>query len=214
MTLLTIANHFLFGGILGLLTITNPLSKVPLFITLTQFMTDDKRLNLARRACTYAFFIMVTTLFIGAVVLDTFGISYAALRIAGGFTTALLGYRMLFQTSDANFSPQTGTNDYAFFPLALPSISGPGTIAVVIGISTEIAELKQLNLKIMAYSSTIFSMLITCICMWMVLRTCKLIARFLGKDGMEASTRLMGFLLVCIGVQFIASGIRSFWLGL
>jgi multiple antibiotic resistance protein len=212
MTLLTIANHFLFGGILSLLTITNPLSKVPLFITLTQMMTDEKRLNLAKRACLYAFCIMVTTLFIGAIVLDTFGISYGALRISGGFTIALLGYRMLFQSSDANFAPQTSHNDYAFFPLALPSISGPGTIAVVIGISTEIAELKAWNLRIMAYSATIASMIITCTSIWLILRACKVIARFLGKDGMEVTTRLMGFLLVCVGVQFIVSGIKTFGL--
>jgi multiple antibiotic resistance protein len=210
MTLLTVANHFLFGGILSLLTITNPLSKIPLFITLTQMMTDEKRRNLAKRACMYAFMVMITTLFVGGIILDIFGISYGALRISGGFTTALLGYRMLFQTSDANFSPQTSHNDYAFFPLALPSISGPGTIAIVIGISTEIAELKGWNLRIMAYSATAFSMFLTCVCIWLVLRACKVIARFLGKDGMEVSTRLMGFLLVCVGVQFIVSGIKTF----
>ncbi len=206
---LTVANHFLFGGILGLLTITNPLSKVPLFITLTQNLDSQQTLSLARRACLYAFCIMVTTLFIGAIILNIFGISYGALRIAGGFTIALLGYRMLFQTSDANFSPEASNNDYAFFPLALPSISGPGTIAVIIGISTEIAEQKDIILRVAAYASTIISMAFTCILIWFVLRACKAIAKFLGKDGMEVTTRLMGFLLICVGVQFIYSGIKT-----
>jgi multiple antibiotic resistance protein len=206
---LTAANHFLFGGILGLLTITNPLSKVPLFITLTQKLDAQQTRNLARRACIYAFFIMVTTLFIGAIILNIFGISYGALRISGGFTIALLGYRMLFQSSDANFSPESSDNDYAFFPLALPSISGPGTIAVIIGISTEIAEQKNLVLRITAYASTIISMALTCISIWLVLRACKAIAKFLGKDGLEVTTRLMGFLLICVGVQFISSGITT-----
>jgi multiple antibiotic resistance protein len=152
---------------------------------------------------------MVTTLFIGALILDIFGISYGALRISGGFTIALLGYKMLFQTSDANFSPESSNNDYAFFPLALPSISGPGTIAVIIGISTEIAELKTIPLKVMAYSSTIASMALACAIVWFVLRTCKVIAGILGKDGMEVTTRLMGFLLICVGVQFIYSGIKT-----
>ena len=209
MTLLTIANHFLFGGILSLITITNPLSKVPLFITLTKSMGDDKKRMLAQKACIYAFGIMVTTLFIGALILDIFGISYGALRISGGFTIALLGYKMLFQTSDANFSPESSNNDYAFFPLALPSISGPGTIAVIIGISTEIAELKTIPLKVMAYSATICSMALSCAVVWIVLRTCKIIARILGKDGMEVTTRLMGFLLICVGVQFVYSGIKT-----
>jgi multiple antibiotic resistance protein len=210
MDILTIANHFLLGGILSLLSITNPISKVPLFLSLTTHTSEHGRKDLAKRACFYAFIIMVVTLFVGGFILSTFGISYGALRIAGGLTVALLGYRMLFQSSDANFSPQAGANDYAFFPLALPSISGPGTIAVVIGISTEISELKELNIKVIAYAATILSMFFTCALIWLVLLASKFIGKALGKDGMEATTRLMGFLLVCIGVQFVSSGIRTF----
>jgi multiple antibiotic resistance protein len=210
MNIFITVNHFLLGGILSLLSITNPISKVPLFLSLTTNMSNVGRKDLAWRACLYAFIIMVVTLFIGAFILNGFGISYGALRIAGGFTVALLGYRMLFQSSDANFAPQTGSNDYAFFPLALPSISGPGTIAVVIGISTEISELKDFDTKLIAYAATIGSMFFTCSIIWLALLASKFIGKILGKDGMEATTRLMGFLLVCIGVQFVASGVRTF----
>ena len=209
-TVLHTFNHFLFGGLLGLLTITNPLSKVPLFIGLSHGLDDNSRNFLAKRACIYAFIVMVGTLFIGALVLQMFGISYPALRVSGGLTIALMGYRMLFQNSDANFSPSGSALQYAFFPLALPAISGPGTIAVVIGISTEVADLNTLALKVSAYIATVSSMAIVCFLIFCVMRAAKLISKVLGKDGTEVTTRLMGFLLICVGVQFIVSGIKKF----
>jgi multiple antibiotic resistance protein len=211
MNFFNIASQFFWGGLLSLITITNPLSKVPLFIGITKHMSDEERLWLARRSCLYAFLIMVSTLFTGALVLQLFGISYAALRIAGGFTIALMGYRMLFQNTDANFAPTESAKQFAFFPLALPAISGPGTIAVVIGISTEAAELNTLSHRLLAYGTTIFSMALVCILIWFVMRGAQALSKVLGRDGTEVTTRLMGFLLVCVGVQFIVSGIQTFW---
>ncbi len=205
--------HFLLGGLLSLVTMTNPLSKVPLFISISQDLDDASKKLLAKKACIYAFFVMLGALLIGTLVLQLFGISYAALRIAGGFTISLMGYRMLFQNSDANFSPAASATDYAFFPLALPAISGPGTIAVVIGISTEIAEHHDWSLRVGAYLGTVSSMLLVCLLMFFTMRAAKWMSGILGRDGTEVTTRLMGFLLVCVGVQFIVSGVRTFWVG-
>jgi multiple antibiotic resistance protein len=99
------------------------------------------------------------------------------------------------------------------FPLALPAISGPGAIAVVIGISTEIAELKTAVNQVIAYAGAVASILVTCVSIWLTLRSARFISKVTGPDAMEATTRLMGFLLVCIGVQFVASGVRSFIAG-
>jgi multiple antibiotic resistance protein len=146
-------------------------------------------------------------------ILEAFGISYGALRIAGGLTVALLGYRMLFGYGYAGLTVKGGKGNIAVFPLALPAISGPGAIAVVIGISTEIAELKTATLKAVAYGAAVTSILLTCILIWLTLRSARFISKVTGPDAMEATTRLMGFLLVCIGVQFVASGVRSFVAG-
>ena len=97
--------------------------------------------------------------------------------------------------------------------MALPSISGPGAIAVVIGISTEIAELNNGVQKILAYSGTVSSILLTCFLIWLTLRSAQYVSKIIGQAGMEAMTRLMGFLLICIGVQFIGSGVRTFVAG-
>ena len=210
----TLSLQFLFGGLLSLISITNPLSKIPLFITLTREMSDSARDNHARRACLFAAVIMVVSLLAGNIIMSAFGISYGALRISGGFVVAVLGYRMLFLSQDPGGAPRTGEReDYAFFPLAMPGISGPGTIAVVIGISTEIAELSTLSAKTLAFAMTFVAIVGACGGMWLTLKSSPMIAQRLGKGGSEVMTRLMGFLLICIGVQFVGSGIRTFMAG-
>ncbi|QEL57408.1 MarC family NAAT transporter [Chromobacterium paludis] len=211
----TLSLQFLFGGLLSLITITNPLSKIPLFITLTREMSDGRRNSQARRACVFAAAIMVVSLLAGNLIMAAFGISYGALRIAGGFVVSVLGYRMLFLSQDPGQAPkQAGEReDYAFFPLAMPGISGPGTIAVVIGISTEIAELTTLPAKAIAFFMTFSAIGLTCAGMWLTLKSSLLISERLGRGGREVMTRLMGFLLICIGVQFVGSGIRTFMAG-
>jgi multiple antibiotic resistance protein len=205
---------YLLGGLVALLSISNPLSKIPLFDSLTEGMPEDERRLIARKACLYGFIMLTFTLFFGVLILKGFGISYGALRIAGGLTIALLGYRMLFGYGYVGLSTRGGQRrNIAVFPLALPAISGPGAIAVVIGISTEIAELKSALDQAIAYAATVTSILLTCIGIWLTYRSARAISNATGPDAMEAVTRLMGFLLVCIGVQFIASGVRSFIAG-
>ena len=204
---------FFLGGLVSLLTITNPLSKIPLFLALTSNMEANMRREQARKACLYAFVILTVSLFAGVFILQGFGISYGALRIAGGLTVAIVGYRMLFQGPDIRLATGDGTHSIAFFPLALPGISGPGAIAVVIGISTEIAELSGGVQQALAYAGTVLSILITCVVMWLVLRSARIVSRLVGSEGMDALSRLMGFLLICIGVQFVGSGIRTFMSG-
>jgi len=204
---------FFLGGLVGLMSISNPLSTIPLFVSLTGERSERERRDTARKACLYGFAILTFTLFFGVFILEAFGISYGALRIAGGLTVALLGYRMLFGYGYAGLTVKGGKGNIAVFPLALPAISGPGAIAVVIGISTEIAELKTATLKAVAYGAAVTSILLTCILIWLTLRSARFISKVTGPDAMEATTRLMGFLLVCIGVQFVASGVRSFVAG-
>lgn len=204
---------YLLGGLVALMSISNPLSKIPLFVSLTDDLSDRARKAVAFKSCLYGFAMLTFTLFFGVFILEAFGISYGALRIAGGLTIALLGYRMLFGYGYVGLSAQDPKRNIAIFPLALPAISGPGAFAVVIGISTEIAELKTGVDKAIAYGATVTSILVTCIAIWLTYRSARYISKVTGPDAMEAITRLMGFLLVCIGVQFVASGVRSFIAG-
>ncbi|MBI2308658.1 MAG: MarC family NAAT transporter [Rhodocyclales bacterium] len=215
-TLYKLATSFLLGGLVSLVTITNPLSKIPLFVSLAADLDEAAARREASRACIYALALLAGCLFAGVAVLETFGISYGALRVAGGLTVAVIGYRMLFGTTEALFPRPTSSGTatgFAFFPLAMPGIAGPGAIATVIGISTEIAELPSGALRATAYGATVFSILATCLLMFGIFRSARLVSRWLGGEGINVVARLTGFLLVCIGVQFVGSGIRSFVAG-
>lgn len=211
----TLFLQFLFGGLISLITITNPLSKIPMFVSLTAGMSDARRDHQAKMACVYAGLIMLVSLLGGNLIMAVFGISYGALRISGGLVVAVIGYRMLFMSQDPGMAPRPSSHreDYAFFPLAMPGISGPGTIAVVIGIATEIAEQPGLSAKALAFGMTFMAIFLSSLGMWMVLRFSVYLSARMGRSGTEIMTRLMGFLLICVGVQFIGSGIRSFIAG-
>lgn len=87
------ALHFQYflGGLVSLITITNPPSKMPLFISLTQGMSEERRRQQANWAGIYAAAIMLVSLVCGNVLLAFFGISYGAMRIAGGLVVAAIG---------------------------------------------------------------------------------------------------------------------------
>jgi len=211
--LMKLAATFFLGGFFSLVTIINPPSALPLFTALSAPLNNVEQRRLAVTACTYSFFILIVSLFAGSLILNLFGVSYPALRVAGGICVLLLGHGMLFGHGGVNSAAQGSHANPAFFPLALPSITGPGTIAVVIGISTEIRELKGAGQEAVAYLATVAAMLATCVLTWLVLRSARVISVRLGTGGIEVLTRLMGFLLLCVGVQFIASGVRSFVAG-
>ncbi len=137
------ALHFQYflGGLVSLITITNPPSKMPLFISLTQGMSEERRRQQANWAGIYAAAIMLVSLVCGNVLLAFFGISYGAMRIARSRCCSnwLSNAFGVISEQSADCSPRP--RGLCFFPIAMPGIAGPGTIAVVIGFSTEIAEL-------------------------------------------------------------------------
>jgi multiple antibiotic resistance protein len=90
-------------------------------------------------------------------------------------------------------------SDISFTPLAMPSLSGPGAIAVTIGMASEVESVAEYG----AIFAGIVSVSLIC---WVSLRASTSIVRFLGANGLDAVARIMGFLLLCVGVQFIVNG--------
>ena len=207
--------QYFLGALVSLLVITNPPSKIPLFVSLTQGMSPERQRQQANMAGVYAAAIMLVSLIGGNVLLAFFGISYGAMRIAGGLVVAVIGYQMLFGGNSPNKAPivRRDKDDYAFFPIAMPGIAGPGTIAVVIGFSTEIAELTDYVAMAVAFAWTALAICATAGVSWFVMRYSDVITKRLGPSRTLVLGKLMGFLLICIGVQFVGSGIRTFMAG-
>jgi len=199
---------FVLSTVGALLPIVNPLSAVGLVASITANLSESERTDQIRRACIYMFFILTAFLVAGGLIMSFFGISIPGLRIAGGMIVSYLGFRMLFPDTVA-ISKQEQVEalhkaDISFTPLAMPSLSGPGSIAVVIGISTRAQESEN---AVLQYAMVAVGIAITAVISYIVLRAATKLDRILGATGMNAMARIMGFLLICMGIQFVINGV-------
>lgn len=198
----------------ALLPIMNPFSTVPLFLSLSAKMAPMKRNQQALLACIYAFAILVTFLLLGTAIIDFFGISVPGIRVAGGLIVSAIGLRMLFPipTVDGPNAPRLAPADeeIAFTPTAMPSLAGPGSISVVVTAASQI-KAHHAGRYVEVYAGVIVGLTVTVIIAWVVLRTATSLARALGPAGIDAMTRIFGFLLVCIGIQFLLTGVSDFF---
>jgi multiple antibiotic resistance protein len=202
---------YMAAAIFAILPIVNPLGAVPLVMTVTSHLSVEERQRQVRRACIYTFVLMVSFLVAGGVIMNFFGISIPGMRIAGGMIVAFLGFRMLFPSAPApqgELARREVKDDVAFTPLAMPGLSGPGTFAVVMSLSSQ-ASTRPGWERVLDFAGVATGILIVALTCWAVLRGAERLNRLLGVTGMVALTRLMGFLMICIGVQFIINGLST-----
>ncbi|MDR1303768.1 MAG: MarC family NAAT transporter [Verrucomicrobiales bacterium] len=211
--------HFLsvfLVGIMGLFPVVNPFSTIPVFLSLTGGLDAGKRERIALRCSVWAGAIMLTFFFIGTLILSFLGISLDAVRAAGGLMVTFIGFRMLFEIADApsHDTPASpadhGQLDPSLVPLAMPSLSGPGALSVIMTGSAQIAQTSGWAVKLTDYFIVALVIVTISVTSWLVLRASLNITRVLGASGLEAFKKIMGFLLICLGVQFFANGCLGF----
>lgn len=202
-------------ALFGLLPIANPLSSAAVLLGLTAGYPPRERNRQANRATLYVAIIMLVCYFVGHLIMMAFGISIEGLRLAGGMIVAYIGFTMLFpaQVSEADTQvdmaaghPPAKIRDIAFIPLAIPCTSGPGTIAYIISTAATVPKEIPYWLETLMVLTVvaIFSLIL-----WGCLRGATQIQRFLGESGIDAFSRIMGFVLVCIGMQFLINGTQD-----
>lgn len=185
--------------------IMNPLSNLPAYIAL---VADDDQIiskRIARKSLTIAFVIIAIVVMTGHVLFTLFGITLAALRIAGGILVVLTGYHMIngVHSPDAKHVGNELVADptaVAVSPLAMPLFAGPGTIATAITLSQGGWEHRFITLT---------AFLLLCLLTYLLLLSAKDIARFLGQNIMAIITRVMGLILTTIGMQMLIVGIQG-----
>ena len=189
----------------------NPFSTLPLFMALTPKTDGKSRRRIALAACLYAFALLMAFLFLGTAIIDFFGISVPGIRVAGGLIISFLGFRMLFPAP-----PSTATQEslpeleITFTPLAMPSLAGPGSISVVVTAASQIRSNHNED-SMVIYGGVIVGMALTLLAALFILRTASRMAQILGPSGIDALTRIFGFLLIAIGMQFLLTGISDFY---
>ena len=203
-------------ALVTLLPLANPLTTVALFIGLSGGMTRAERQRQSLLTGVYVFIILMVAYYGGQAVMGAFGISIPGLRIGGGLIVSSIGFSMLFHKDPLDETIEVSeksaelkrrtTKDIAFVPLAMPSTAGPGTIAMVVTIAASAGSTTGIEPWVLKVVPVIVAILIG-VLVWLCLSSADLIMRFLGRSGIEAISRLMGFLLVCMGVQFVINGI-------
>jgi len=202
-------SHFwelILGTVIALLPMINPLASAPTFLAITDGDTQERRLQQLRMACIYMVAILVSFLVGGRLIMGFFGISIPGLRIAGGMLVAGIGSGMLMapprdpEKEDPTHAAARAKRDVAFSPLAMPMMSGPGSIAVTIGFTS-------LSTGWLDYIAIILGIFIVAAITYSTLRLSERVVGLIGLNGMNALSKVMGFLILCIGIQFVVNGV-------
>jgi multiple antibiotic resistance protein len=194
----------------ALVPIMNPFSAAPLLVALTAGMDPRERNRQILLGCIYAFSILAVFLLAGRSIISFFSISLPGIRVAGGLLISVLGFGMVFPKPPDNLSATKAQGDIAFTPIAMPALSGPGSISVVLTISSQIPDDNILIGNVII----LIGIALTSLFAWLVLRASAVFVRFLGPSGIDALTRIFGFLLVCMGVQNLLTGTADFFMPL
>lgn len=196
----------LFYAFMAFFAIMNPISNLPAYMALVADDSQKISRKIAFRSLLIAFVIITVFIFSGDFIFKVFGITIVSFRIAGGILVAVIGYHMI----NGNHSPsykgmeQQAVNSdpmsIAISPLAMPLFAGPGTITTALSLAN--GGLRNQLITVVAFA-------ILCVITYLLLRSAKQIAGFLGENLMKIITKMMGLLLFSIGIQMIIVSVQT-----
>ena len=196
----------LFYAFMAFFAIMNPISNLPAYMALVADDSQKISRKIAFRSLLIAFVIVTVFIFSGDFIFKVFGITLVSFRIAGGILVAVIGYHMI----NGNHSPsykgmeQQAVNSdpmsVAISPLAMPLFAGPGTITTALSLAN--GGLRNQLITVVAFA-------LLCVITYLLLRSAKQIAGFLGKNLMKIITKMMGLLLFSIGIQMIIVSVQT-----
>jgi multiple antibiotic resistance protein len=190
------------GTFLALIPIANPIGAVPIFYSLTSSDTPLYRSRQARQVAINVVFVLAIFLLGGRFILEFFGISLGVLRIAGGLMIGHTAWEMVTVRQRLSVSESTEAqdkDDVSFTPMAVPLVSGPGAIGVVIGLSARADHWLD-------YVGCLVGIVLLGISLYICLVLGEPLSKALGKNGIGAFNRVLGFFILAIAVQFVADG--------
>ncbi|MFT7330688.1 MAG: multiple antibiotic resistance protein [Roseivirga sp.] len=194
----------------ALFSVMNPFGTVPVFVGLTEENSKVERNKIAFWTSLNVLIILVISFFIGKYILLFFGITLNSLKIAGGLIIASSGFALL----TGEFSKHKGMkkttvkediesrSQISLTPLAMPMIAGPGTMSLLIAYNQEINGLNNVLIILGA-------IVLSSISIYIILKSSFFIVKVLGASGINALSRIIGFIVIAIGVEFIISAVES-----
>ncbi len=198
---------------LTLLPIINPMSTAPVFVAATGGNRSITQ-RLARQVAFNSWVVLVSAMLIGTYVLAFFGISLPIVRIGGGLLVAATGWRMLHrnesdevQTAASEKAEQLSDAEIvrrSFFPITFPLTTGPGTIAASIALGAKLPVTP--TLYVIGAAVAVLGAALTSLVLYLIFRHAATLLGKLGEVGTLVMLRMMAFVLLCIGVEFIWTG--------
>ncbi|HJX55700.1 MAG TPA: NAAT family transporter [Methanoregula sp.] len=193
----------------SIIIIVNPLGATLIYVSFTTSMDQITRDTIAKDACRFALIILLTVAVLGTWILQLFGITLEAFRIAGGILLFGIGMEMVYAKTSRTKLTATekyesrDIEDVAMMPLAIPMIAGPGAITTTIVLMNEAITITPIAIGIV-----FFSILISIALTYFMMRNSDYIITKIGQREYRAINRLLGMLLIAIAVQFVINGIR------
>lgn len=196
-------------GLLLLLPISNPVFTMILYLGLSERISDKEHLVIARKTARNTFITMAVVYYTGSILISGLGISMPGLRISGGLIILFMGFRMLFPPakSEQTMNPHGSDDiDISLVPLAMPGTVGPGTMAVIISYASSLKNgmmFSSLSISV----APILVFVIVSLLIWVGVQSSNAIIKKLGPHGVQAISKILGFVLISMGVQFVINGI-------
>jgi multiple antibiotic resistance protein len=199
----------------ALFPIVNPLGSAAIFANMIGPIAFQTQRLLAQKIAIYSFFLLIVSLIWGVHVLTFFGISIYAVQIGGGLVVAATGWSLLNQdTGQAKTTPVADDQilDNAFYPFTLPITVGPGSISVAITLGAHLPpELHEHSLfSPRVLTAAITGVTLICVIVYVCYVYARRAENLLGRSGTSMVMRLSSFILLCIGVQIISTGIKAY----
>lgn len=190
-----------------LFVIIDPVGSVPVFIGLTGTYGEEKRRRIAGKAVLVAGGVLLFFALLGQLLFDAIGVRLPSFEIAGGVVLFLFGVKMVFDKPEGIDTPPESDHDVAVFPLAIPSIAGPGAMlgVVVSANNPAYSPVQQLV--------TIGSLLLVLLISYLMLRSSDRINRWIGRTGSLILSRVMGIILTAIATETILKALAKLGIG-
>lgn len=193
--------------------VVDPMGVIPIFIAMTRNDTVEKKRDMAKRASIAAFFILTLFAVAGTLIFKVFGVTLGAFKVAGGVLLLLTSIEMLrAQQARTRVTPEeelegAQKEDVAIFPLAIPLLAGPGSIATVTALMGRAG-------RVLFAIPVVLSIAVTCVASYLMLLAADRIQRWLGVTGLNVMNRVIGLIIGAIAVQFMFDGLRDTFPGL
>ncbi len=192
----------------SLFTIINPISTAPVFLTITKGDSEKKKRKMAKKSSIVSAIVLIVFSLLGTYILSFFSITLEAFRIAGGLLVARVGFLMLTEepkpiASEKAKSEAIQKEDISIIPLAIPLLSGPGAMTTSIVLMTNTTNLIE---KVIL----LFAIVVVCILTYIILSHASLIEKVVGENGKKVIEKILGLIVVVVGVQFVLNGFDGF----